>query len=44
MVQVKPTIDEGTHHPIEVAGVRVEERRVVEDAPPSAQLAGRRLP
>jgi hypothetical protein len=44
MAQEKPTIDQGAHHrPTEVAGVRIEERRVVEDAPPSARLAGRFL-
>ena len=45
MVQEKLTIGKGAdHHSAEVAGVRIEERRVVEDAPPSARLAGRYLP
>ncbi len=42
MVQEKLTIG-GGDYPTEVAGVRIEERRVVEDAPPSARVSGRRL-
>ena len=45
MVQEKPTIGESArHHPAGVAGVRIEERRVVENEPPNARLAGRCLP
>ena len=44
MVQERLTIGKGAgHRPTEVAGVRIEERRVVEDAPPNARLAGRFL-
>lgn len=44
MVQERLTIGKGANHrPTEVADVRIEERRVVEDAPPSARLAGRCL-
>jgi hypothetical protein len=45
MVQEKPSIGQGErHHPAGVAGARIEERRVVEHAPPSARLAGGCLP
>ena len=43
MAQEKFTIGRGAHYPTEVAGVRIEERRVVEEAPPSARVSGRRL-
>ncbi len=44
MVQGRLTSGKGVdHRPTEVACVRIEERHVVEDAPPSARLTGRFL-
>ena len=43
MAQEEPTIREHTRRPVGVASVRGEERRVAEDVPASARLAGRGL-